>query len=189
MHRKLLPFAHRKLPDAAVATSMRTPSSTPKQKQDLCGTLLRLRDAVQPMLVVGYSRGMHKLYNVQDQATEVVSELRGDEYAVCSHELVFPVGQRVLVFWDGAYTADAVLRKLPYEAYVVQHCRETTFRLLYTADDTLEDRDLNQARVDSDELHGWRLVNGDVWDVNEQPVVTWSERPPLIQPVVDYASL
>lgn len=167
-------------------------TSSPPQKQNLLGLVVRITGRDDAMLVVGYQNNEHKLYNLVDETAEVFPELKAEDFVLLENQggLEFPVGQRVVVFWDGSYEEDDMVKKrLPYEAYIVKHRNNTVYRLLYTADDTLEDRDLAKERSNDEELEGWRLVNGNVWDIEDLPVVTWTELPEMVLPVVDYGAI
>lgn len=137
-------------------------------------------------LVVGFqhtgNRRKHKVYYVEDESTEVI-DLSKRDWVV---ESTGPwdsqglVGKRLYVYWDGSYTendadqkrAEAKFgvgkTKIPFEAFVVKFISSFRYRLLYTQDDNLEDRDLTQ------EDDAWDVLDAGKQRVDNLPLISWS---------------
>lgn len=138
-------------------------------------------------LVVGCQFGpektLHKIFYVEDESMETV-DLSVRSWAHGNKEEV-PwnssglVGKRLYVYWEGEYVEDDVQKraeekfkskktKVPYEAYVVKFLGPHKYRLLYTLDDNLENRNLNDDDAD------WNVVDAGVTEVDDLPIVSWT---------------
>ncbi len=138
-------------------------------------------------LVIGCQFGpektLHKIFYVEDESMETM-DLSKRSWAHGSNDEV-PwnnsglVGKRLYVYWDGEYTEDDVQKKaeekfgtkktkVPYEAFVVKFLGPHKYRLLYTLDDNLENRNLNDDDAD------WNVIDSDVMDVDGLPIISWT---------------
>lgn len=137
-------------------------------------------------LVVGFqqtgSRRRHKVYYVEDESTEVVDLTKRDWVCEASGpwDLQGLVGKRLYVYWEGTYDENEMDQKrseekfgkgnskVPFEAFVVKFISQYRYRLLYTQDDNLEDRDLTQ------EDDAWDVLEGRAQRVDGLPLISWT---------------
>lgn len=159
--------------------------------EELIGKCIRVRwpgnGGVYDALVLGFqNRGiknqMHKLYYTADESTEVL-DLSKREWKVAKPgtepwDRNGLVGKRLVVYWQledlkeiqeqkrGRKIKENI--KVPFEAFVVQFIDKFMYRLLYTQDDSLDERDLHA------DQQAWDLLDPGVFEVDNMPVVSWS---------------
>ncbi len=141
-------------------------------------------------LVVGFldkgpNNRMHKVYYVADESTEILNLAKREWVREGPGTEPWDrnglVGKRLYVYWDGEYADDQGddqrraeekfgkgKTKVPFEAFVVQFIDSFRYRLLYTQDDNLEDRDLTQ------EDQAWDVLEPGVMKVDNMSVISWS---------------
>lgn len=132
---------------------------------------------------VGKKKTVHRVYNLEyatretlDMSTVNWSLLSRSSLPWSSNGLT---GKRLWVYWNGEYEDKSVQKKaiekfgkgktkIACEAYVVKYLAPQRYRLLYTCDDLLEDRILD------DDSEDWNIVFDYQTEVEGLPIVGWT---------------
>lgn len=177
------PMKRRRSAPLAAAVAQGTPAGT-----ELIGAVISIRwpgnGDQYVALVIGFQAaagvtpgrsGLHKVYYVADESTEIIDlstrEWQRDGPGTDKWDRSGLVGKRIVVFWEGEYE-DTVVKeppsRIPFEAFVVRYLDGFRYRLLYTQDDNLEDRDLGTNTA------SWDVVEPGVSTFQDLPIVSWT---------------
>lgn len=134
---------------------------------------------VRKGLVVGYraGTGLHKVYFGDDESANEV-DLANVPWA--RDEIISgapSLGWRLAVMWTAKLDSDDAAERAPFEAFVVDMVGRNKYRLLYTENDELEDRDLHATRNE------WLLCEQGQQQHDGRAIIGWTRWAPKLQAV------
>lgn len=166
--------------------------------EKICGRCISIiwpvENLVYVALVLGYSSHSkeHQIVYMVDHCVETL-DLRYREWSLLPREKepwisTGMVGKRLYVFWDGSYDdeeSQAIAAdkfgertKVPYEAYVLSYIGDGRYKIIYTATEDTETREL---RVDEEEKDlsplekEWDLLEDGVRHIDGLPLIGWTD--------------